>query len=92
MPRYLLEVPHSADPAACAMAVKVFLETGSHYLSNADWGCFDGVHKSWIIMEANSKEEARLVLPPSFRPQATIVGLNKFTMQDLAAMRRGHRG
>jgi hypothetical protein len=74
------------------MAVKVFLETGSHYLANADWGCFDGVHKSWIIMDAGSKAEARMVLPPSFRPEATIVGLNKFTMEQIDAMIREHQG
>lgn len=92
MARYLLEVPHAAEKSACALAVKVFLETGSHYLSNADWGCFDGVHKSWIIIEAGSREEARMVLPPSFRPQAKIVGLNKFTMEQVDAIQAEHQG
>jgi hypothetical protein len=92
MPRYLIEVPHGAEKSACEMAVKVFLETGSHYLINADWGCLDGVHKSWIIMDAASKGDARLVLPPSFRPQAEIVGLNKFTMEDLDSMQSKHQG
>jgi hypothetical protein len=92
MARFLIEVPHEADMAACARAVEVFLSTGSHFLSNADWGCLDGDHKAWIILEADDKEEARLVVPPAYRHQARIVGLNKFTLQDIDEMRRHHGG
>jgi hypothetical protein len=92
MAKYLLEVPHEADPLACARAVRVFLETGSHFLTNADWGCFDGVHKAWITLEAESKEEARYVLPPAFRAKAKIVSLNKFTMEEIDEIERQHQG
>ncbi|MEJ2733941.1 MAG: hypothetical protein P8189_10320 [Anaerolineae bacterium] len=92
MAEYLLEVPHEADPLACARAVRVFLETGSHFLTNADWGCFDGVHKAWITLEAESKEEARYVLPPAFRSKAKIVRLNKFTLEEIDEIERQHQG
>jgi hypothetical protein len=92
MARFLLEVPHEADKLACAHAVRVFLETGSHFLTNADWGCYDGVHKAWIILEAESKEEARYVLPPAFRSKAEIVSLNKWTMQEIDEIERQHQG
>jgi hypothetical protein len=92
MAKYLLEVPHEADPLACARAVRVFLETGSHFLTNADWGCFDGVHKAWITLEAESKEEARYVLPPAFRSKAKIVRLNKFTLEEIDEIERQHQG
>ena len=83
MPRFLIEVPHPEETLACAKIVHVFLCTGSHYLTQAEWGCRDGVHSSWIIVEAASKEEARLVVPPPFRSQAKIVGLNKFTLEQI---------
>ena len=86
MPRFLIEVPHPEETLACAKIVHVFLCTGSHYLTQADWGCMDGVHSSCIIVEAASKEEARLVVPPPFRSQAKIVGLNKFTLEQINAM------
>ena len=92
MARFLIEVPHEADKLACARAVRVFLETGSHFLTNADWGCFDGVHKAWITLEAESKEEARYVLPPTFRSEAKIVSLNKFTMEEIDEIERQHQG
>jgi len=46
MPRFLIEVPHDEDVIACAQVIKIFLSTGSHFLSNADWGCRDGEHKA----------------------------------------------
>ena len=90
MPKFLIEVPHAAEKAACARAIRIFLETGSHFLTNADWGCYDGEHKAWIVLEAENKEEARFVLPPSFRPQAKIVRLNKFTMEEVDEIMEQH--
>ena len=77
MGRFFIEVPHEADTVACARVIETFLKTGSHFLTNADWGCLDGEHKAWIIVEVESKEEARCILPPAFRSQARIVGLTK---------------
>jgi hypothetical protein len=92
MPRFLIEVPHEPEVIACARAVQIFLETGSHFLSNADWGCLDGVHKAWIIVDLESKAEARSILPPGFRDQADITSLNKFTMEEIDTILRHHEG
>lgn len=92
MPRFLIEVPHEPEVIACARVVQIFLETGSHFLSNADWGCLDGVHKAWIIVDLESKAEARSILPPGFRDQADITSLNKFTMEDIDTILRHHEG
>ena len=43
MDRFLIEVPHEEDVVSCAQIIKTFLQTGSHYLTNADWGCEDGI-------------------------------------------------
>jgi hypothetical protein len=92
MARFFIEVPHEADEVACKRAVQIFLSTGSHFLTHADWGCLDGEHKAWIIVELDSKEEARSILPPAYRSQAKIVQLNKFTMEDIEDLRRHHQG
>ena len=92
MDKYLIEVPHEAEPRACARAVRVFLETGSHFLTNAEWGCFDDEHKAWIIVEMDSKEAARHIVPPAFQAEAKIVRLNRFTLEQLDEMKRHHRG
>lgn len=90
MPRYLIEVPHEADRMACARVVKVFLETGSHFLTHADWGCADGEHKAWITIEIDSKEHARAVVPHAFRDKAKIVQLNYFTMEEIDEVLKSH--
>jgi hypothetical protein len=83
MTRYLIEVPHENSKQACVKAIRVFLETGSHFLSNADWGCSDDEHKAWIVVEMDTKKEAKAILPPLFRPEAKIIALEKFTKEDL---------
>jgi hypothetical protein len=92
MAKFLIEAPHEAEKVACARAVQVFMMSGSHFLTNADWGCSDGEHKAWIVLEMESKEDARSVLPPSFRPQAKVVRLNRFTMQEVDDIIRYHQG
>jgi hypothetical protein len=81
MPRFLIEVPHEKSKQSCVLAIEVFNKTGSHFLTNADWGCSDDVHKAWIIIEMDSKEEALMVVPPPFRDNATVVTLEKFTLE-----------
>ena len=91
MARFLIEVPHEAEEVACARAVQLLLGTGSHFMTHADWGCLDGVHKGWIIVDVDSREEARNMLPPAFRADATVVKLNKFTMEELNETLKSHR-
>ena len=88
--RFLIEVPHDASTVACARVVEVFLKSGSHFLSRADWGCRDGEHKAWMIVEVDSKSEARGIVPPGLRAEARIVQLNFFTMQEIEDILRGH--
>ncbi len=83
MARFLIEVSHEAEKTACARAVKLLISTGSHFLTHTDWGCCDGVHKGWITIDAESKEEVRTFLPPEYRLMAKIVKLNKFTMEEI---------
>ena len=88
--KFLIEVPHEEATVACARAVEVFLRSGSHFLSHADWGCKDGVHKAWMLVEVDNKAEALGIVPPAFRPQTKIVQLNTFTMQDIEDILRHH--
>ena len=90
MARFLIEVPHEAKARECALAVKVLLRSGSHYLTNAEFGCLDGEHKAWIIIEVDSKEQAKSVLPPVYRPRAKVVQLNKFSLDEIEQLLQHH--
>jgi hypothetical protein len=91
MARYLLEVSHDNSMEACTLAVELFLGTGSHFLTKADWGCLDGDHRSWAIVEADTKDQARGVLPTALRPNAKVIKLNTFTPEQLDQMRGTHK-
>ena len=68
----------------------MFLKTGSHYLTGADWGCKDGVHKSWMLVDVDSKEDALRIVPPAFRAHAKVVQLNSFSMKEIDSILKKH--
>lgn len=91
MPKFLIEVPHEAETTACARAVDVLLKSGSHFITRADFGCRDGVHKAWLVVEVGTKEEARAIVPVAVRSQAHVVQLNRFTIEEIDELLRHHR-
>jgi hypothetical protein len=91
MPRFMIEAPHDSTTVGCARDVEVFLKTGSHFFTHADWGCKDGVHMAWIVVEVDSKDEARAIVPPVFRSQAKVIQLNAFTMDEIDDILRHHQ-
>ncbi len=91
MARFLIEVPHESNTQACARTVQVFLQSGSHFLSHADWGCKDGDHRAWMTVEVDNKDEARGIVPPQFRSAARVVQLNTFTMKEIEDILSYHK-
>jgi len=90
MSRFLIEVPHDKESQACARVVEIFLRTGSHFLTHADWGCMDGDHRAVLIVDVDTKEEARNIVPADFRPLARISKLNTFTLEQIESVLGRH--
>lgn len=90
MARFLIEVPHEANAVACGQAVQIFMDTGSHFMTHADFGCADGEHKGWLTVDVATKEEALRILPPALRARARVVRLSKFSMTHFGAMLHQH--
>ena len=90
MERFLIEVPHEAEEEACLRAIRILIASGSHFLTHSDFGCMDDVHKAWIIVEVDSKEEARSLLPPIYRSKARIVKLTKFSLGEIDELLQSH--
>ncbi|HEX6310499.1 MAG TPA: hypothetical protein VF152_02610 [Acidimicrobiia bacterium] len=82
MDRFLVEIPHDPDDASCNAAIKIFAKTGSHYLTHADFGCEDGVHDAWLIVEADDHDEARLVAPPQYRKETRVTRVKRYAMTE----------
>lgn len=82
MYRYLIESPHSAHD--CNHVVGQVVNMG--YITHYDWGCESGVHKGWIIIEAENEEEALFSVPSLVRHEAIITKINKFTPEKFNKM------
>ena len=85
MERFIVESPHTAGD--CKKALKDVLAAG--YLSHFDWGCADGDHRGWVIIEAASADEAKMVVPSSHRSHATVIKLTKFSREQIEQMHIG---
>lgn len=92
MSKYLIEIPHGSEKIECLRAVSILLSSGSHFITNADFGCLDGEHKAWFFMDANSKEEALMVVPPAYRRDTKISQLGKFKLEDVNELLKHHGG
>ena len=91
MARFLIEVSHEANKEACDRTIAAFLDTGSHFLTHADWGCPDDEHKAWITIEVENKEEALLIVPPAFRNDTKIIQLENFSVDTIEENIQHHK-
>ena len=92
MAKFLIEVPHPEDKLGCAKAIQVFLQSGAHYLTHADYGCGDGEHFAWMIVEAADKKEAECIVPPAYRAATRIVQLTRFSLEHIEQTINRHSG
>jgi hypothetical protein len=76
MNRYLIESPHTAEN--CSQAIQDLNAAG--YLHHFEWGCKDNDHTAWAIVEADTLENARQIVPWYLRDKARIVRLVKFDL------------
>ena len=90
MEKYLIEVPHGGDKASCLQAVQVFLASGSHFVTHAEWGCRDGDHKAWLMVEVKDRTAAERILPSAYQRNAKITKISKFTREDLQGAAMNH--
>lgn len=85
MDRYLIESSHTAED--CKKVVKEVHAAG--YLHHFEWGCDEGVHTAWAIVEAMSAEHARQMVPWMVRDKARVVRVVKFEEADRAHPAKG---
>ena len=91
MTKFLVEVSHSSEKIECLRTIQIFLSSGSHFLTHADWGCLDGEHKAWFLMEVDRKEEALRVVPPFYRKDTKITKLSKFNLTEVENLLKQHQ-
>lgn len=82
MQRYLVISHHTSED--CVKALKEALAIG--YLTHFDWGCKDGVHTGWAVLEAEDKPQAMMSVPAFLRHSAQVIRLTKFHPDKVQAM------
>ena len=80
MDKFLVESPHTEHD--CKLAVKLIQSAG--YINNFDWGCKDGVHTGWVMIEAENAAQALGIVPAVIRDKAKAIKLNKFDYQTVS--------
>lgn len=92
MNRYLIQVPHEDNKKSCELAVQVLKSSGSHFLTHADLGCHDGIHMAWLNVEVQNREEARMIVPPPYRDSATVIELQRFSLEQIDTSLKSQHG
>lgn len=82
MNRYLVISPHK--PEDCVKALKQVEAIGS--ITHFEWGCKDGEHCGWAMLEADSAIEALLIVPSYERPKARVIRLVHFSPDEIRNM------
>ena len=81
MAQFVVEMEHTDQD--CMAALKLIAEHGMHVLNHSWFACNSGVHKSWLNIEVDTPEAARLVVPPSMRRAATVTEVARMNIEDL---------
>ncbi|MGA9362991.1 MAG: hypothetical protein WBW16_01335 [Bacteroidota bacterium] len=81
MDRYLVVSPHV--PEECVKAIEQVVAMG--HITHFDWGCMDGDHTGWTIIEAENHSHALMSVPSFLRGKAKAIKLTKFGPEDVAS-------
>jgi hypothetical protein len=92
MPRFYIEIPHDAEAVACLRTIKVLQSTGSHFITNAVYGCKDGDHTARLMMDLDNRHDALMVVPQAYRAKARVVELTTFSMEEVDSLLQMHKG
>ena len=84
MDKFMIILPHT--PEECLNSLKQIESIGA--ITHFDWGCKDGDHTGWAMIEAENKSEAMLVVPTLQRPKAHAIKLTRFSPDDVRALHK----
>ena len=86
MPRFLVETSHTSEHEGCVRALEVVTKYGSHLMTHTEWGCEDGVHSGWFVVDLNDRGEALQLIPPQYRASSRVVQLRTWSRADIEEM------
>jgi len=86
MPRFLIESSHTNEYEGCVRTLDAVSKHGSHLMAHVEWGCEDGVHTGWLVVDLNDRGEALRLIPPQYRATSRVVQLRKWSRHEIEEM------
>ena len=88
MARYMIQTFHDDAHTECERISGSIQQAGAHFVANAEWGCADGNHTAWLILETETERDAWLAVPPALRRTASVTELMRFSFNELMSIGR----
>lgn len=83
MSRFMIVLPHTADEHLRTMDLAA---ESPELLAQTYWGILNGDHIGWTVVDANSEQEVREMLPIPLRSDARIAEVQKVSHEELREM------
>jgi hypothetical protein len=74
---YMVESPHTK--ATCLQALDEVSARGKDFLLKFSWGCMDGDHTGYALLDGTGKSEIKKKLPSVSRDKSKIVAVDTFS-------------
>ncbi len=84
MDHYLVIAPH--QPEDCVDVLDDLNMKNRELLKKIEWGCTDGDHTGYLLVDASSKDAAIKKLPEKEQSKAKAIKMAKFTPQQIKAI------
>ncbi len=84
MARYLIASKH--DPEDCVRALDAELAKGSGILDQFVYGCKEGDHTGYAIVESKNRSDALSLVPDFLQEKACITKVDKISPSEIKSM------
>lgn len=86
MAKYIIEKPHTSEE--CLDDLDSMLAEAPDILDKFVWGCGQGEHNGWALIESDSKEDLVATLPESIRGKFKVTEVSKLTPEEIKSFHR----
>lgn len=88
MNTYFVQVPHTSEQ--CMNTLTEMKDKGDAYLAKFNFGCMSGDHTAYALLDGNSEQDIRQMLPKDLQATAKIEKVDKFTSAQIEDMHKQH--
>lgn len=84
MSTYLIKTPHTVEN--CLMALDAEAEKGREILGKFYYGCKEGDHTGYAVIDSNDKSDVWKLVPDLLRKDAKVIRVDKFTPEMIKSL------